>query len=151
MSSLDSDVRWLRDREQIRELPQRYAYGIDTRDWALVRSVFHEDCHVRGTAVQDAIDPYLEALRPLVERYPATFHFMGNQYVEVDGDCGRVETYAVAYHMEDPGSGREDLVMAVRYVDVVRREASAWKISDRRVILQWRRGPLPGESAWPPR
>jgi hypothetical protein len=147
MPSLDSDVRWLRDREQIRELPQRYAYGIDTRDWTLVRSVFHDGCRVEGTALHDTIDPYLAALRPLVERYPATFHFMGNQYVEVDGDLGRVETYAVAYHMEDPGSGREDLVMAVRYVDTVRREASTWKIAGRRVIQQWRRGPLPGESA----
>ena len=147
MPSLDSDVRWLRDREQIRELPQRYAYGVDTRNWTLVRSVFHDGCHVEGTAVHDTIDPYLAVLRPLVERYPATFHFMGNQYVEVDGDGGRVETYAVAYHMEDPGSGREDLVMAVRYVDTVRREASTWKISGRRVIQQWRRGPLPGESA----
>ena len=44
-------------------------------------------------------------------------HFMGNQYVEVEpgADTGFVETYAVAYHMEAAESGREDLVMGVRY------------------------------------
>jgi hypothetical protein len=141
--SLEDDVRWLRDRELIRELPQRYAHGIDTRDWKEVRLVFDDACHVDGMMGSLPIDAYLSRLRPSVEVYPATLHFMGNQYVQVDGDEGHVETYAVAYHIEADGSPHPDLVMGVRYMDSVVRRGSVWRISRRRTIRQWHRGPFP--------
>ncbi len=140
---LASQIRWLRDRELIRELPQIYAYGIDTRDFDLVASVFHKDCRVSGTLRTDAIAPYLKLLEPGVRQYPATMHFMGNQYVRVDGDSGHVETYAVAYHIEADDSPIDDLVLGVRYQDDVVRVGEEWKISRRNVIKQWHRGPLP--------
>ena len=140
---LEAQVRWLRDRELIRELPQRYAYGIDTGDWALVASVFREDCHVSGTLRTAPIAEYLEHLEPGVAQYRATLHFMGNQYVTVEGDAGRVETYAVAYHIEADDSPVEDLVMGVRYQDDVARDGDGWKIVRRNVVKQWHRGPLP--------
>ena len=140
---LGAQVRWLRDRELIKELPQRYAYGIDTDDWELVASVFHPDCHVQGTLREDRIDAYLEALEPGVKQYHATLHFMGNQYVDVQEDRGRVETYAVAYHIEAEDSPYEDLVMGVRYQDDVIRTADGWQIHRRKVVNQWHRGPLP--------
>ena len=75
--------------------------------------------------------------------YDATLHFMGNQYVQVDGDLGHVETYAVAYHIEAEDSEHPDLVMGVRYQDDVRREGKGWTIFHRNVVKQWHRGPLP--------
>ncbi len=140
---LAAQVRWLRDRELIRELPQIYAYGIDTRDFDVVASVFQPDCVVSGTLRTDAIAPYLKLLEPGVRQYHATMHFMGNQYVRVDGDSGHVETYAVAYHIEADDSPIDDLVLGVRYQDDVTRVGGAWKISRRNVIKQWHRGPLP--------
>jgi len=140
---LVTTVRWLRDRELIRELPQTYAHGIDTGDWDQVASVFSADCHVNGTLTALPIEPYLERLEPGVRAYDATLHFMGNQYVRVDGDEGHVETYAVAYHIEAEGSDLSDLVMGVRYQDDVRRDGKGWTICRRNVVKQWHRGPLP--------
>ncbi len=137
------EIRWLKDRELIRELPQRYAYGIDTRDWSLVRAQFADDCRVEGNMGEAPIEPYLERLRPGVEAYPATMHFMGNQYVRIEADSGHVETYAVAYHMEADDSPIEDLVLGVRYCDDVARTPDGWRIRRRRVLNQWRRGPMP--------
>ena len=142
-------VRWLEDRELILELPQRYAYGIDTDDWALVAAQFSDDCHVAGTVTSLPIAPYLEQLEPGVKAYHATLHFMGNQYVRVTGDTGHVETYAVAYHIEADDSELPDLVMGVRYQDDVRREDDGWKICRRNVVKQWHRGPLPRPRAEP--
>ena len=145
-------LRWVRDRELIRDLPQRYAHGIDTDDWEKVASVFHSDCQVEGTLKTAAIRPYLDALEPGVKAYEATLHFMGNQYVDlsIDGDSDRayVETYAVAYHIEAEGGPRPDLVMGVRYCDTVLRvaELADWRIIHRSVIRQWHRGPLPRPS-----
>ncbi len=142
-SELEAQVRWLRDRELIRDLPQTYAYGIDTRDFALVASVFHPDCHVKGTLREAPIVEYLRLLEPGVRQYHATLHFMGNQYVRIDGDTGHVETYAVAYHIEADDSPHQDLIMGVRYQDDVVRDADDWKILRRNVVNQWHRGPLP--------
>lgn len=145
--ALVAEVRWLRDREEIRELPQTYAYGIDTDDWALVASVFSADCQVRGTLAEAPIASYLVQLEPGVKAYEATLHFMGNQYVRVEGDRGHVETYAVAYHLEPEDSDLPDLTMGVRYQDDVRRDAEGWKICRRNVVKQWHRGPLPRPGA----
>jgi hypothetical protein len=149
----EARIQWLCDRELIKELPQTYAYGIDTDDWALVASVFHPACEVEGTLQTAPIAPYLEALEPGVKQYHATLHFMGNQYVEVGDDVGHVETYAVAYHIEAEDSPYPDLLMGVRYQDAVvcARDPDdrwdGWRIKHRHVVKQWHRGPLPRPAA----
>jgi hypothetical protein len=142
---LERTVRWLRDRELIKQLPQRYAHGLDTRDFDASRRVFHDDCYVKGSINEAPIDSYFAALIPGVQAYEATMHFMGNQYVDLDegADEGTVETYAVAYHIEAAASGRKDLVMGVRYIDSVARSDDGWLIVNRTAIPHWVRGPLP--------
>lgn len=138
----DTTVQWLRDRELIREVPQRYAFGVDRRDFAIVRACFTDDCYVSGSRNAAPIEEYLATLEPGVRHYPSTLHFMGNQYVDVEpgADTGHVETYAVAYHMPDDGN---DLVMGVRYCDDVRRVGDGWLICARTAVPQWVRGDFP--------
>jgi hypothetical protein len=147
---LEANVRWLRDRELIKELPQRYAYGIDTRDFALVRSVFHPDCHVEGTLEGGALEPYLEGIEEGLTQWVATMHFMGNQYVRIEGDTGHVETWAVAYQMEADDSPLDDLLLGLRYQDDVVRVGDGWKIIRRNTVKQWHRGPFPRPALGPP-
>ena len=74
---------------------------------------------------------------------------MGNDH---SGDVGRVETYAVAYHIEAEDSPYPDLIMGVRYQDDVACERDSddrwdgWRIKHRHVVKQWHRGPLPRPS-----
>jgi hypothetical protein len=145
---LESTVRWLRDLELIKALPQRYAHGLDTRNFDEARRVFSDDCYVKGSISENHIDAYFAGLVTGVQAYQATMHFMGNQYVDLDegSDDGFVETYAVAYHIESPDSGLPDLVMGVRYQDTVTRRGDDWCIANRTAIPQWVRGPLPRPS-----
>lgn len=145
LAHLERTVRWLKDVELIKSVPQRYALGIDTRDFDASRAMFRDDCHVEGTLVTAPIDEYWPGLCDGVRKYHATMHFMGNQYVDlVEGaDEGSVETYAVAYHIEADDSPIDDLVMGVRYQDTVARAGDDWKIVRRRAVRQWVRGPLP--------
>jgi hypothetical protein len=136
-------VRWLRDRELIKDLYARYAYGIDSADMELVRSVFHPDCVVVGTLEEGSLDDYLEGIEHGVLMYEATMHFKGNQYVEIDGDTGFVETWVIGYHMEAPGSPIDSLVLALRYQDEVARIDDDWKITRREAAEQWHTGPFP--------
>lgn len=147
---LEANVRWLRDLELIKQLPQRYAYGIDTMDFDVVRSVFHPDCVVSGTLEDGALEPYLEGIEEGLKQWQATMHFMGNQYATVHGDRGHVETWAVAVHLEGPDSPLADLRLGLRYQDDVVRVGDGWKIIRRTAVKQWHRGPFPRPSLGPP-
>lgn len=145
--SLESTVRALVDRQQIEDLPRRYSRGVDRRDWALVRSCFSDDCFVDGSRASAPIDDYVAGLRPGVEYFPTTMHYMGNQLVEIDGDQGHVESYCVAFHWkhaEQAGAPHEaNLTVGVRYLDSVRRVGDGWLIERRRVAPDWRVGVYP--------
>jgi hypothetical protein len=145
LEELARTVQWLRDVEEIKMVPQRYARGLDTKDFDSARAQFSDDCFVTGSLNQDHIDPYWAKLIPSVEVYQATMHFMGNQFVdhEPGSDTAFVETYAVAYHLERPGTGLPDLTMGVRYQDTLGRRGDGWVITARTSIPQWYRGPLP--------
>jgi hypothetical protein len=151
----EATVRWLRDRELIKDLYARYAYGIDSADMELVRSVFHPACVVVGTLEEGSLEDYLEGIEHGVLMYEATMHFKGNQYVEIDGDRGFVETWVIGYHMEAPGSPIDSLVLALRYKDEVARIDGDWKIIRREAAEQWHTGPFPrpfiGEPPYPRR
>jgi 3-phenylpropionate/cinnamic acid dioxygenase small subunit len=146
MADLETMVRELRDRDEIARLIRTYARGIDRRDWDLVRSCFSDDAEAQGSRSTGPIEPYLAQVRPGVEFYPTTMHFMGNQLIELDGDTAHVETYAVAYHWkgEEAGSAHpENLVVGVRYLDTVQRRNEGWRITSRQVAPDWRTGPYP--------
>jgi hypothetical protein len=136
-------LAWLRDRELIKDLYSRYAYGVDSVDLDLVRSVFHPDCVVVGTMEEGSLDDYLEGLEAGLLMYDATMHFKGNQYLEIDGDQGFVETWVIGYHMEAPGSPIDSLTLALRYKDDVVRVGDEWKIVRREAVRQWHTGPFP--------
>lgn len=143
---LEAMVRELWDRDRIARVPRRYSRGIDRRDWDLVRSCFAADAFVDGSREAAPVDEYLVSLRKGVEYYPTTMHFMGNQLVEVTGDTGFVETYAVAFHWKSDTAGAdhpENLVVGVRYHDTVGRDGDDWVITHRHVDPDWRVGLYP--------
>jgi ketosteroid isomerase-like protein len=150
---LAANVAWLRDRTLIADIYDRYAYGVDSLDMALVRSVFHPDCVIVGTMEQGSLDDYLEGIEQGLAMYHATMHFKGNQYIALDGDRAFVETWVVGYHMEAPGSPLDHLKLGLRYRDEVTRSGDDWKIARREAVLQWHTGPFPrpllGEPPYP--
>lgn len=146
----DATLDWLRDRELIRDLYARYAYGVDAVDMDLVRSVFAPDCVVVGTMEEGSLDDYLDGIEEGLLAYEATMHFRGNQYIEIDGDRGFVETWVIGYHMEAPGSPIDHLTLALRYADDVVRSGDDWKIVRREAVRQWHTGPLPRPFIGPP-
>jgi hypothetical protein len=143
-------IAWLRDRELIKDLYDRYAYGVDSVDMDLVRSVFDDDCVVVGTMEEGTLDDYLEGLEEGLLMYDATMHFKGNQYVELHGDRAFVETWVIGYHMEAPGSPIDHLQLALRYKDEVARVGDDWKITRREAVRQWHTGPFPRPSIGDP-
>jgi hypothetical protein len=150
VADVEANVRWLRDRELIKNLYRRYAYGVDSIDFELVRSIFHPDCVVDGTLEGGGLDEYLEGLEEAMDQWEATMHFVGNQYVEIAGDRGFVESWVLGYHMESDDSPIDHLVLALRYQDEVVRVGDDWKVIHRKTSRQWHTGPFPRPTIGPP-
>lgn len=124
-------------REDVGDVVLRYARGVDRRDWDLVRSCFSDDAVVEGSRFSGVIDDYLAMLRPGVEAFPTTMHFMGNQLADIDGDRASTETYAIAHHFGDAEGREERIVMGVRYLDDLERRDGCWVIVRRKAVSDW--------------
>jgi hypothetical protein len=133
------DPATLADRAAIRELAKVYAFGIDSRDEAMVRSVFAPDAPMRGALGEAPAHEYIPQLLAGVASYEATMHNITNQYATVDGDAGAVWSYAVAVHLGDPSREQPDLTMGVQYRDQCARTERGWWITARETVKLWSR------------
>jgi SnoaL-like domain len=130
------------DRYLVEDLTKRYAQGIDRRDWAAVDRCFSPEARVEGTRFRGAYPEYISNLRPSVERFRTTMHYVTNQLTEFTGETtAHVVTYAMAFHL---GSDTDDFVIGVRYLDDVERKEGDWWITKRIVEGVWQR-PLAGQ------
>ena len=122
------------DRLAVCRLAPTYAFGIDSRDEALVRSVFAADAVLAGTLGEAPVDEYVPRLLAGVAHYEATMHNITNQYAAIAGDEADVWSYAVAIHLAPADSGRSDLTMGVQYRDHAERVGGGWLIRRRETV-----------------
>jgi len=122
-------------KDEIRELAMLYSRGVDRKDIELLRTLYAKDAtdhhgkHYNGDA-----DGYLRFLEKSFPHMPYSGHHICNHLVsvDVDGNRGEGEVYALAYHLIPDGKGGmvEDF-MAVRYVDRYRKENDRWLFASR--------------------
>ena len=136
------------DRLELRQLAYRYARAADRRDYEAFREVFTSDGRVAGVP-GDAFpgEPTFEmvghedickGMRGL-DRYDKTFHFVGNQLIDLDGDAATGETYCVAHHLYEQDGVRMNYTMFIRYQDRYRRTERGWRLAERLLNLDFDR------------
>ncbi len=137
----------LLDRRDIEDVVFRYCRGIDRIDRELVRSCYHPDASDDHGSFRGSVDEFLDWVFRLLARYSQTMHFVGNVLVELEGDVAAAETYGIAFHRSERNEPQLNLMTGFRYLDRFEKRDGAWKIADRRVVIDWTRASLPGE-AW---
>jgi len=140
----DTDVaaalRLLVDRQQIVDVVTRYTRAIDRRDYDLLRTCYHPGAVDHHTGFTGTIDEYIEWVRDGLTVFRTTQHLIGQQYVEVDGDIARCESYGTATHWSGPdGDPSLDFTSGFRYVDRMERRGGEWRIAERLAIRDWTR------------
>jgi 3-phenylpropionate/cinnamic acid dioxygenase small subunit len=143
------DLQAVADKLEVHELLARYARGVDTKDWALYRSVFTPDATIdyssagAAAGTRDEVAAWLEAG---FVHMPMTQHFISNIEVELDGDRAKVR--AMFYNpMQLPGMSDLSYCGGYYHHDVV-RTPDGWK-SERLVEENlWFVG-RPGETSAP--
>jgi hypothetical protein len=83
------------------------------------------------------VDEFIEWSAERLTLYASTWHFTGNQFVEVEGDTAWMESSVQAYHRTSPADDAPavDVILHLRYVDVLERRLGQWRILDRTLVF----------------
>ncbi len=88
-----TDVRRIGDELEITALLYRYARAVDTKDWALYRSVFTEGAHIDYSSagvVSGTPDEVADWFSRAFTALSMTMHYITNVETQVDGDVAHV-------------------------------------------------------------
>jgi len=121
------------DKEQIAEVLIRYATGIDSKDWPLLRSCWTDEIDVDYQQLGrfTTADALTDVMRQLHENMGPTYHRMSNIVIAVDGDRATVRSYVQAVLMLQPNDSTNWVDALGHYDDVFVRTPDGWRISER--------------------
>lgn len=141
----ETALKALLDREAVGNVINRYARAIDTRDWALLETVFTEDLEADfrsfgGREVQKGRDNWIATVKSTIAGLDATQHMIGNHAAQVDGDSATLNAYLIAAHWLYDTRGDAEYTVGGNYDIELRREADGWRICKYTLNLAWHRG-----------
>jgi hypothetical protein len=133
MAELESRVRRLEDREEIRDLAVRYGFLVDERDIAGICALFSPDGELRtmsGPSKGRGTEAIAAYYRSGYQVLGPTNHFTHGHLVDFDtGDPDRA-TGVVFAHAEVVRGG-VPMVTALRYHDTYVRTPAGWRFRER--------------------
>jgi hypothetical protein len=121
------------DKEQIAEVLIRYATGIDSKDWPLLRSCWTDEIDVdyQQLGHYTSPDALTDVMRQLHENMGPTYHRLSNFVISVDGDRATVRSYVHAVLMLQPDDDTNWVDALGHYDDVFVRTDDGWRINKR--------------------
>jgi hypothetical protein len=139
----------IEDRLNVAETVYRYAYGADTRDFALYRSIFAERVAIDFTSYQGgdatvmSADQWVAGVERLFTRLAATQHIMTNPIPSIDGDTATCRMYVQAHHVYDADDPASWYTIGGYYDDTLVRSAdgpAGWLLTGVTLTVLWRLG-----------
>lgn len=137
IEALQRRVAYLEDRMAIRDCIDRYSRGIDRHDDDIIASAFHPDAIDSHGSFKGSIAEFIRFANDGHEK--STFSHTHNvtcHTVEIDGDVAHAESYVIfALRLRD---GETVHVGGGRYIDKLEKRDGEWKISLRKLVMDWR-------------
>jgi ketosteroid isomerase-like protein len=132
-------------RQELRSLAERYAQGVDRRDVDTFVALFHDDAAIVIHDPSESTDPRelrgierLAKVPEVIQRYPKTFHLLGQSTYDIGDGEATGEVYCIAHHLTPDVHGGTNYVMYIRYEDTYRPDADGvWKFAQRRLRVDW--------------
>ena len=125
----------LADESDLRDLIHRYAFGLDTKDWVLWRSVFADEVVMDMSDYQPEAPPRAAPADLVVKNAAVLFaglersqHLMGSHRYKIDGDRATITAHMRAEHWLDTGKGGDRYTMFGTYTDDAIRTPDGWKL-----------------------
>jgi hypothetical protein len=133
-------IQVLLDKQAITEQIYRYARSMDRLDEALGKACFWPEAPADYGAqmYQGTGHGFVEMCMAAHPHFLSHAHQFSNILIEVDGDHARSETYGdVTLRRRDEDGSLIDSRNLGRYIDKCERRDGAWKILDRRFVLDF--------------
>ena len=141
-----SNLGQLLDRATITDVVNRYATGLDRRDWPLLRSIFTDDIDMEYTSVgikpgRYSADKWVRNSEVLFAGFGPTQHTLTNHAITLEGDKAHAVVYMRAEHfIEDLAPAENRWTIGGYYtVDLIRAPAG-WKIHAMGLHVTWQTG-----------
>lgn len=125
------------DQFALQQLAWAYCHAIDRQDFALLRSLYHDDAiDDHGAMFIGGPDDYVAWLPSMLANWAATVHSIANMLFLIDGDDAEGELQTVAYHRTATAPVRE-IVAGGRYLDRYQKRDGVWRFWRRSLVLDW--------------
>ena len=131
------------DRTALEELMNRYALGIDTRDWASLARVFLDGGIEADFTSMRVKAPYrgpaqgwIALLRDTITGFDATQHFFANHLCAIDGDVADDTRYMQARHV----LGGAYYTIGGYYTGRMQRTPAGWRIARYKLHISFTEG-----------
>ncbi|MET9967317.1 nuclear transport factor 2 family protein [Streptomyces sp. NPDC006356] len=130
-------VQRLLDESELRKLIQAVPRTLDERDFDGYGAQFTEDAVMEiGGKVRRGRQAIIDGPKhDLATLYEATFHHMGQIYIDIHGDEATILTYQVAYHLPKVSEPMTHEDAGGKYHAVARRTENGWRIARLRLEI----------------
>lgn len=144
LEELRSDVRYLKDRQEILDVIVRESRGRDRHDVELIASCYWpEGADEHGAAPVPAPQYPGWANAGHARAFGMNQHNLANHTCEIDGDTAYCETYVVGTMLSH--DAQTCTMAAGRYMDQLERRGGKWRILWRRSTVETA---MQGSAAW---
>lgn len=142
-------LRWLVDREQIRESVSRYPVTIDTHDWKGFHAIFANEIDVLLTTKERATRPrqtvkaddFARVVEQVITSFSITQHFLTDYKIEIKGDEATCLSYMYARHMPPAAKPSQPIWDLGGYYEFhLRRTGEGWKVPKYTLMVTWETG-----------
>lgn len=133
------------DRAAISDVVISYATALDTRDWALLRSILLDPVHIDYTSFDPALDrrmpadDWVENVKQLAG-FDATQHISSNHVHSLDGDRASCVSYMQAGHFLKRPEGDYHCFLYGHYINNLVRTSGGWKIGKCTLVITAQQG-----------
>jgi len=135
IKALRSEVRYLRDRQDILDCINTYGRGLDRLDADLIRNSFHPDAVDNHGPFVGPVPEFTKFAIDVESSFAWTHHGITSHSCEIDGNSAHAESYV--YWIVKLADGTTLAAGGGRYVDRLERRDGRWKISLRRLFMDW--------------
>ncbi len=130
---LQTDVAYLKDRQQIHDVYMRYMRGFDRNDVELMRGAFWPDVQINYGKQSYTFDEFVvRHLHQHIETMKAWGHLLTNQSVDLNGDVAHVEVTVTRLSSSKKDS--KSMIISGRYIDRLDRRNGEWRIAMREFV-----------------
>jgi hypothetical protein len=124
-------------KQDIHELIMGQARAIDRADVDLFKSLWFDDATVDVAGVQGSALAWVDEILDQTKDMKRMAHSVANEWIQLDGDTARSESYLIAFTTVATDDGNMDTLTGGRYLDAFEQRDGVWKYMHRAFVQDW--------------